>query len=125
MKTIIEFVVKTIDTCKSSYDNISKDELKNKIEDKFKEECKITTLEYKESVIKEFVETYMERGVRSVDRVSEYQLKYYYNNYCNLNKLFTSITELKNYLVKYLNAEVDRYEDIVGYTLIHHSDVLF
>jgi prophage antirepressor-like protein len=35
------------------------------------------------------------------------------------------ITELKNYLVKYLNAEVDKYDDIVGYTLIHHSDVLF
>jgi prophage antirepressor-like protein len=111
MKMVIEYVGKTIDTCKSSYDNIEKEELKNKLRDKIDEDLTETTLEYKEYMVKEFTETYLIHGSQATDRLSENDLQYYYDNYCNLKKLFVDVIELKMYLAQYLNIRLDRNGD--------------
>jgi prophage antirepressor-like protein len=125
MKMVIEYVGKTIDTCKSSYDNIEKEELKNKLRDKIDEDLTETTLEYKEYMVKEFTETYLIHGSQATDRLSENDLQYYYDNYCNLKKLFVDVIELKMYLAQYLNIRLDRNGDLAGYRIINKEDIWF
>ena len=122
MKMIIEYTGKIIDTCKSTFENIEKEELTNKLKEKLDQDLKETTLEYKEYVVKEFTDIHIAYGSKSLDRISENQLSYYYENFSKLKKLFGSVFDLKIYLAKYLNAQLDRDKDIVGYKLLEKAE---